>query len=68
MKAASASASAPVSPHAGAMMQLPQSTRSNPSSVWRTTAPTLIAAAGFGQVRYRNLSMGIAALHSAWKL
>ena len=28
----------------------------------------MIAAAGFGQVRYRNLSMGIAALHSAWKL
>jgi demethylmenaquinone methyltransferase/2-methoxy-6-polyprenyl-1,4-benzoquinol methylase len=28
----------------------------------------LIAAAGFGQVRYRNLSMGVAALHSAWKL
>jgi demethylmenaquinone methyltransferase/2-methoxy-6-polyprenyl-1,4-benzoquinol methylase len=28
----------------------------------------LIADAGFGQVRFRNLSMGIAALHSAWKL
>jgi demethylmenaquinone methyltransferase/2-methoxy-6-polyprenyl-1,4-benzoquinol methylase len=28
----------------------------------------LIRAAGFGQVRYRNLSMGIAALHSGWKL
>jgi demethylmenaquinone methyltransferase/2-methoxy-6-polyprenyl-1,4-benzoquinol methylase len=28
----------------------------------------MIAAAGFGQVRFRNLSMGIAALHSAWKL
>jgi demethylmenaquinone methyltransferase/2-methoxy-6-polyprenyl-1,4-benzoquinol methylase len=28
----------------------------------------MIAAAGFGQVRYRNLSMGIAALHSGWKL
>ncbi len=28
----------------------------------------MIAAAGFGQVRSRNLSMGIAALHSAWKL
>jgi len=28
----------------------------------------MIADAGFGQVRYRNLSMGIAALHSAWKL
>jgi demethylmenaquinone methyltransferase/2-methoxy-6-polyprenyl-1,4-benzoquinol methylase len=28
----------------------------------------MIAAAGFRQVRYRNLSMGIAALHSAWKL
>jgi demethylmenaquinone methyltransferase / 2-methoxy-6-polyprenyl-1,4-benzoquinol methylase len=28
----------------------------------------IIAAAGFGQVRYRDLSMGIAALHSGWKL
>ena len=28
----------------------------------------MIAAAGFGQVRYRNLSMGIVALHSGWKL
>jgi demethylmenaquinone methyltransferase / 2-methoxy-6-polyprenyl-1,4-benzoquinol methylase len=28
----------------------------------------LIQAAGFGQVKYRNLSMGIAALHSGWKL
>ena len=28
----------------------------------------MIADAGFGQVRFRNLSMGIAALHSGWKL
>jgi len=28
----------------------------------------MIRRAGFGQVRYRNLSMGIAALHSGWKL
>jgi len=28
----------------------------------------LIRAAGFEQVRYRNLSMGIAALHSGWKI
>ncbi|MDJ1008289.1 MAG: bifunctional demethylmenaquinone methyltransferase/2-methoxy-6-polyprenyl-1,4-benzoquinol methylase UbiE [Paracoccaceae bacterium] len=28
----------------------------------------MIEAAGFGQVRYRNLSQGIACLHSAWKL
>jgi demethylmenaquinone methyltransferase/2-methoxy-6-polyprenyl-1,4-benzoquinol methylase len=27
-----------------------------------------IRAAGFGQVKYRNLSMGIAALHSGWKV
>ena len=27
-----------------------------------------IRAAGLGQVRYRNLSDGIAALHSAWRL
>ena len=32
------------------------------------TFAAMIAAAGFGQVRFRNLSMGIAALHSAWKL
>jgi demethylmenaquinone methyltransferase/2-methoxy-6-polyprenyl-1,4-benzoquinol methylase len=29
---------------------------------------TMIRAAGFGQVKYRNLSLGIAALHSGWKL
>jgi demethylmenaquinone methyltransferase / 2-methoxy-6-polyprenyl-1,4-benzoquinol methylase len=28
----------------------------------------LIRAAGFGQVSYRNLTMGVAALHSGWKL
>ncbi|MEM6944997.1 MAG: bifunctional demethylmenaquinone methyltransferase/2-methoxy-6-polyprenyl-1,4-benzoquinol methylase UbiE [Pseudomonadota bacterium] len=28
----------------------------------------MIRAAGFGQVRHRNLSLGIAALHSGWKL
>ena len=28
----------------------------------------LMAAAGLEQVRYRNLSGGIAALHSAWRL
>lgn len=28
----------------------------------------MIAQAGFGNVKYRNLSMGIAALHSGWKL
>jgi len=28
----------------------------------------MIREAGFGQVRWRNLSMGIAALHSGWKL
>jgi demethylmenaquinone methyltransferase/2-methoxy-6-polyprenyl-1,4-benzoquinol methylase len=28
----------------------------------------MIRAAGFEQVRYRNLSMGVAALHSGWKL
>lgn len=29
---------------------------------------SMIGEAGFDQVRYRNLSMGIAALHSGWKL
>ncbi|MEL7203018.1 MAG: bifunctional demethylmenaquinone methyltransferase/2-methoxy-6-polyprenyl-1,4-benzoquinol methylase UbiE [Pseudomonadota bacterium] len=29
---------------------------------------SMIRAAGFDQVKYRNLSMGIAALHSGWKL
>ncbi|WP_138466507.1 bifunctional demethylmenaquinone methyltransferase/2-methoxy-6-polyprenyl-1,4-benzoquinol methylase UbiE [Poseidonocella sp. HB161398] len=28
----------------------------------------MIREAGFGQVKYRNLSMGIAALHSGWKI
>jgi len=28
----------------------------------------MIREAGFGQAKYRNLSMGIAALHSGWKL
>jgi demethylmenaquinone methyltransferase/2-methoxy-6-polyprenyl-1,4-benzoquinol methylase len=28
----------------------------------------MIGAAGFEQVRYRNLTMGVAALHSGWKL
>ncbi|MCC6008155.1 MAG: bifunctional demethylmenaquinone methyltransferase/2-methoxy-6-polyprenyl-1,4-benzoquinol methylase UbiE [Rhodobacteraceae bacterium] len=28
----------------------------------------MIGQAGFGNVRYRNLSLGIAALHSGWKL
>ena len=28
----------------------------------------MIAGAGFGHVKYRNLSFGIAALHSGWKL
>lgn len=28
----------------------------------------MIRAAGFGQAKYRNLSLGIAALHSGWKI
>lgn len=32
------------------------------------TFATMIRAAGFGMVKYRNLTMGIAALHSGWKL
>ncbi len=28
----------------------------------------MIRAAGFGQVKYRNLTMGVACLHSGWKL
>jgi demethylmenaquinone methyltransferase/2-methoxy-6-polyprenyl-1,4-benzoquinol methylase len=32
------------------------------------TFAAMVRRAGFGQVRYRNLSLGIAALHSAWKL
>jgi demethylmenaquinone methyltransferase/2-methoxy-6-polyprenyl-1,4-benzoquinol methylase len=28
----------------------------------------MIGAAGFGQVKYRNLTMGVAALHSGWRL
>ena len=32
------------------------------------TFAAMIRAAGFGQVKYRNLTMGVAALHSGWKL
>ncbi|MBK1636745.1 bifunctional demethylmenaquinone methyltransferase/2-methoxy-6-polyprenyl-1,4-benzoquinol methylase UbiE [Rhodovulum adriaticum] len=32
------------------------------------TLAQMFRDAGFGQVKYRNLSMGIAALHSGWKL
>ena len=32
------------------------------------TFATMIRQAGFGQVKYRNLTMGIAALHSGWKI
>jgi len=29
---------------------------------------SMVRAAGFGQAKYRNLTMGIAALHSGWKI
>ena len=29
---------------------------------------TMIRKAGFEQVKYRNLTMGVAALHSGWKI
>jgi demethylmenaquinone methyltransferase/2-methoxy-6-polyprenyl-1,4-benzoquinol methylase len=32
------------------------------------TFATMIREAGFDQVKYRNLTMGVAALHSGWKL
>ena len=32
------------------------------------TFAAMICQAGFDQVRYRNLTMGVAALHSGWKL
>lgn len=32
------------------------------------TFATMISDAGFEQVKYRNMSMGIAALHSGWKI
>ena len=32
------------------------------------TFAAMIRAAGFDQVKYRNLTMGVAALHSGWKL
>ena len=32
------------------------------------TFATMIRASGFGQVKYRNMTMGVAALHSGWKL
>jgi demethylmenaquinone methyltransferase/2-methoxy-6-polyprenyl-1,4-benzoquinol methylase len=32
------------------------------------TFASMIRKAGFGQVKYRNLTMGVAALHSGWKI
>lgn len=32
------------------------------------TFASMLTEAGFGQVRYRNMSMGIVALHSGWRL
>ena len=32
------------------------------------TFATMIRTAGFGQVKYRNMTMGVAALHSGWKI
>ena len=32
------------------------------------TAADMIRQAGFGRVQFRNMSMGIAALHSGWKI
>ncbi|MGB8811939.1 MAG: bifunctional demethylmenaquinone methyltransferase/2-methoxy-6-polyprenyl-1,4-benzoquinol methylase UbiE [Paracoccaceae bacterium] len=32
------------------------------------TFAAMIRAAGFGMVKYRNMTMGVAALHSGWKL
>ena len=32
------------------------------------TFAAMIRTAGFGQVKYRNLTMGVAALHSGWKI
>jgi demethylmenaquinone methyltransferase/2-methoxy-6-polyprenyl-1,4-benzoquinol methylase len=34
----------------------------------QATFAAMIRAAGFDQVKYRNLTMGIAALHSGWKI
>jgi len=34
----------------------------------QTELAHMFSAAGFAQVRYRNLSLGIAAIHSGWKL
>jgi len=34
----------------------------------QNTFASMIRTAGFEQVKYRNLSMGIAALHSGWKI
>lgn len=32
------------------------------------TFASMIRSAGFGQVKYRNMTMGVAALHSGWKI
>jgi demethylmenaquinone methyltransferase/2-methoxy-6-polyprenyl-1,4-benzoquinol methylase len=44
---------------------LAESIRRFPS---QTAFAKLIAKAGFSQVKYRNLSGGIAAMHSGWKI
>jgi demethylmenaquinone methyltransferase/2-methoxy-6-polyprenyl-1,4-benzoquinol methylase len=49
----------------GSYRYLAESIRNFPD---QATFAALIAAAGFGQVRHRNLSGGIAAIHSGWRL
>ena len=44
---------------------LAESIRRFPS---QTAFARMIAHAGFGQVKYRNLTGGVAAMHSGWKL
>ncbi len=49
----------------GSYQYLVESIRKFPD---QETFSSMISTAGFGQVKYRNLTMGVAALHSGWKL
>jgi demethylmenaquinone methyltransferase/2-methoxy-6-polyprenyl-1,4-benzoquinol methylase len=53
---------------AGRPRQLSVPGRIDPQVPRSESFAAMIRQAGFGQVKYRNLTMGIAALHSGWKL
>ena len=53
----------------GRSRALPISGREHPQvSRRRKSSPTMIRDAGFERVTYRNLTGGIAAIHSGWRI